>query len=398
MASRRVGLTWIAVQSLGLAWAIQHHWALRPALMFAPPYVGFQVLAFLMVRAARSRGRARGKRPGARECRAGVDARAAWTRHARLGERLRIARELHDAMGHHLAGLSLNLEALAQREVPSPPLDTARSLTRRLLDDLESLVDTLGRERGIDLASALAALATRHPAPTRPRERRGTSRSRTRGTRTRSGAAARRSSPTRSSTRRPRTCGSPCACATRVELTARDDGNGCAHAAARARGSRACGGGCRSWAAPLTSRRGQGRLPGAGDPAPCGRVIRVLSRTTRRSCARASACCSSGCRTSRSSRRRRRRRGAGEAPRRQWTSGCWTCACQAAAGSTCCRRWTRGPGRPPCLLLTTFDDRDALLAGLRAGARATCARTSRSRRWYARSTRSRTAGRSSSPR
>ena len=48
-APRHLGLPWIALQSLGMAWAIQHHWALRPALMFAPPYVGFQVLTFLMV-------------------------------------------------------------------------------------------------------------------------------------------------------------------------------------------------------------------------------------------------------------------------------------------------------------------------------------------------------------
>jgi len=162
-APRRVGLPWIAVQSLALAWAIQHHWALRPALMFAPPYVGFQVLTFLMVQllareaAARdSLGRANAELLAARE-------RLAET--VRIEERLRIARELHDAMGHHLAGLSLNLEALGQRQGSSPPLETARSLTRRLLDDLETLVDGLGREPEVDLASALESLARDIPRP-----------------------------------------------------------------------------------------------------------------------------------------------------------------------------------------------------------------------------------------
>jgi signal transduction histidine kinase len=84
---------------------------------------------------------------------------------ARLGERLRIARELHDGMGHHLAALSLNLEALAQREEPLPALETARSLTRRLLDDVESVVDGLVRDRGVDLSGALAALAAAIPRP-----------------------------------------------------------------------------------------------------------------------------------------------------------------------------------------------------------------------------------------
>jgi signal transduction histidine kinase len=162
-ASRRVGLPWIALQSLGLAWAIQHHWALRPALMFAPPYVGFQVLTFLMVQllareaaARESLVRANAELVAARE-------RLAET--ARLEERLRIARELHDAMGHHLAGLSLNLEALGQRQGSSPPLETARSLTRRLLDDLEALVEGLGREPEIDLATALESLARDIPSP-----------------------------------------------------------------------------------------------------------------------------------------------------------------------------------------------------------------------------------------
>jgi signal transduction histidine kinase len=146
VAPRRTGLLWIAAQSLGLASAIYHYWHLRPALMFTPPYFGFQLLTFLVVQLLDREARARGES-------------------ARLAERLRIARELHDAMGHHLAGLSLNLEALGQRQGPSPPLDAARSLTRRLLDDVESLVDTLGRDREVDLAGNLAALAAEIPRP-----------------------------------------------------------------------------------------------------------------------------------------------------------------------------------------------------------------------------------------
>jgi signal transduction histidine kinase len=162
-ASRRVGLAWIALQSLGMVWAIQHHWSLRPALMFTPPYVGFQVLTFMMVQLLDREARAR--EALARTNTELVATRERLAENARLGERLRIARELHDAMGHHLAGLSLNLEVLAQRQGTSPPLETARSLTRHMLDDVESLVDTLGRERALDLSGALAALAVDIPRP-----------------------------------------------------------------------------------------------------------------------------------------------------------------------------------------------------------------------------------------
>ena len=162
-APRRVGLAWIVLQQLALLWGIQHHWSLRPALMATPPYVGFQVLTFLVVQLLAREARARSAL--ARTNAELMATRELLAENARLDERLRIARELHDAMGHHLAGLSLNLEAVGQRQGSTPPLETARSLTRRLLDDLESLVDTLGRERDLDLASALGSLARDIPRP-----------------------------------------------------------------------------------------------------------------------------------------------------------------------------------------------------------------------------------------
>ena len=59
---RRTGLLWIAIQTVLLCIAITIHWSLRPALMLAPPYLGFQILAFLafeaLEREARKIGRA----------------------------------------------------------------------------------------------------------------------------------------------------------------------------------------------------------------------------------------------------------------------------------------------------------------------------------------------------
>jgi signal transduction histidine kinase len=160
----REGLAWVVVQTLALAWAIAHHWSLRQALLLAPPYLGFQVLALLAMGAL-----AREMRVAAEL--ASTNAELLATREllaqtARVNERLRIAGELHDAMGHNLAALSLNLEALAQDHVvPPAPLETARALTRRVLDDVESVVDSLARDGGLDLAQALAALASAIPRP-----------------------------------------------------------------------------------------------------------------------------------------------------------------------------------------------------------------------------------------
>jgi signal transduction histidine kinase len=67
-------------------------------------------------------------------------------------------------MGHNTAALSLNLEALAQDHVvPPAPLETARA-DARVLDDVESVVDS-ARDGGVDLAQALAALASAIPRP-----------------------------------------------------------------------------------------------------------------------------------------------------------------------------------------------------------------------------------------
>src|SRR2546423_624499 len=107
----RNGVIWIVVQTILLAVAITIHWSLRPALLLAPPYLGFQLLAFFTMR---------------------FHAMAADR--SRIAERLRIAQELHDALGHHLTALTLNLEAALQRTDGEAKRDVekAQSMARQL--------------------------------------------------------------------------------------------------------------------------------------------------------------------------------------------------------------------------------------------------------------------------
>jgi signal transduction histidine kinase len=163
--SRRTGFAWIAVQSILLAIAISVHWTPRPALLLAPPYLGFQILAFLVFEALEreSRGREELARINA-ELRS---ARELLAHGSRVAERLRIARELHDAVGHRLVALSLNLELASHRseEEAKEPLATAQSLTRLLLTDIGEIVDTLGRAERLDLRRALEAMTGEIPRP-----------------------------------------------------------------------------------------------------------------------------------------------------------------------------------------------------------------------------------------
>ncbi|MBZ4421269.1 sensor histidine kinase [Myxococcus sp. RHSTA-1-4] len=83
----------------------------------------------------------------------------------REGERLRIARELHDSVGHHLTALSLNLEAAAHtaRDTASAEhLRRAREAARTLLAEVRSTVSAL-RDTPPPLLPSLRKLAEGAP-------------------------------------------------------------------------------------------------------------------------------------------------------------------------------------------------------------------------------------------
>ena len=86
--------------------------------------------------------------------------RTLLTESSRIGERMRISRELHDLVGHHLTALSLN------REVASPLVSgsaqehvrQAQSVAKLLLSDVREVVSQLREDDAIDLTEALKTL------------------------------------------------------------------------------------------------------------------------------------------------------------------------------------------------------------------------------------------------
>jgi two-component system, NarL family, sensor histidine kinase DesK len=77
---------------------------------------------------------------------------------SRLAERLHIARELHDALGHHLTALRLHLE-LARRLAPnttvSGPLGQAHDIASAMLADVRRVVSSMREDRPFELGVAL---------------------------------------------------------------------------------------------------------------------------------------------------------------------------------------------------------------------------------------------------
>lgn len=90
--------------------------------------------------------------------------RALLAESSRDAERLRVARELHDVAGHKLTALRLNLRALAG-ESDAPRLQLAERLSAELMDDIRGVVHALRDIDGLDIATALRALAAPLPRP-----------------------------------------------------------------------------------------------------------------------------------------------------------------------------------------------------------------------------------------
>jgi signal transduction histidine kinase len=85
----------------------------------------------------------------------------------RIAERVRIARELHDLVGHHLTALTLNLE-VATHLVDGRALEhvqQAHSLAKLLLADVREVVNEMRVDDKVDLAAALRTLVTGVPEP-----------------------------------------------------------------------------------------------------------------------------------------------------------------------------------------------------------------------------------------
>ncbi len=168
-------MPWLLPLPLGAAWLLISQLAVAPvfirwvgfppleALMQSMLYAGFSGFVFIVSLVALQQAQAREEQ---RRLNAELRAtRALLADSARVNERTRISRELHDLLGHHLTALSLNLEVAGHLSEgrAKEHVQQAHTLARLLLTDVREAVSQLREGGAIDLGAALRPLAENVP-------------------------------------------------------------------------------------------------------------------------------------------------------------------------------------------------------------------------------------------
>jgi signal transduction histidine kinase len=170
-------LPWMLAPASAMAWLIAQNVllvavlssipgiAFRGAALTGGLFLGISLFAFMSGLVALRQHVARDElRKVNSELRA---TQALLAENTRIAERVRIARELHDLVGHHLTALTLNLQ-VATHLVDGKALEhvqQAHSLAKLLLADVREVVSDMRDDDKVELADALRTLVEGVPEP-----------------------------------------------------------------------------------------------------------------------------------------------------------------------------------------------------------------------------------------
>ena len=167
MVAPAPAMTWLIAQNVLLVVVLSNipDIAFRGAAMAGGLFLGISLFAFMSGLVALRQLTARDElRKVNSELRA---TQALLAENTRIAERVRIARELHDLVGHHLTALTLNLQ-VATHLVDGKALEhveQAHSLAKLLLVDVREVVSEMRDDDKVELAAALRTLVEGVPEP-----------------------------------------------------------------------------------------------------------------------------------------------------------------------------------------------------------------------------------------
>jgi signal transduction histidine kinase len=150
-----VSLPWVVVQSAVLVFINR---GFSNAMAITTAFFAFQLFGLFAVRIAHTEGQMR-----CALAEANTELRVATGLleiNSRAEERLRISRDLHDLIGHHLTALTLNLEVashLADGQAREH-IEKSKSLAKLLLSDVRDVVGRLRENEVVDVTAAIQSL------------------------------------------------------------------------------------------------------------------------------------------------------------------------------------------------------------------------------------------------
>jgi signal transduction histidine kinase len=147
----------LMLTNVALLFVIDRSWT--EALTFGLSIGGFMLFAAASSFLVRSEAAARDELAMANTELLGT--RALLAENSRAEERLRISRDLHDTLGHHLTALSLQLDVASRLSEgkAAEHIRQAHAITRLLLGDVRDVVSRLRETSQLDLAQAVRWLA-----------------------------------------------------------------------------------------------------------------------------------------------------------------------------------------------------------------------------------------------
>jgi signal transduction histidine kinase len=160
----RGAIAWMVAQTAVLTALFWNMGGLTAAIVAGGAYGGFQTFAVATSWLAHSESMAR--LDLARTNAELTATRELLAENSRIAERLRIARDLHDTLGHHLTALSIQLEVASRltEGQAATHIREAHAVAKLLLADVRSVVSTQRGSSQINLSQAVRAL-TAAPGP-----------------------------------------------------------------------------------------------------------------------------------------------------------------------------------------------------------------------------------------
>lgn len=159
----RVAVPWIVIQSLALAWANAWDVPLAFKLLLYPGYTVMQLFsAYLMKIMLRERAQRMEVSRLNGELQRAWDVVAATSQ---IAERHRIARDLHDTLGHRLTALSLELEFASKvtGDRVWEAVERAQEINQQLLSEVRQTVNAIRDPQELDLEQNLTRLGEQFP-------------------------------------------------------------------------------------------------------------------------------------------------------------------------------------------------------------------------------------------